>query len=174
MRKFILPFAAALGVFLAACLAAPGEPTDTGTSALTCAANERTFNGGCHKTCTASAQCTAPNACMTVSTGVSLCIDYSSCAYLGGDTTCSGVPYGGYGYESTDPYWTPSYDPYASSYSNYIAGPFGCGGNAVWVTSPPAAADNPKCGAEHSVVRCQKVGNTCSLVVGTTMDVAER
>ena len=174
MRKFIFPFAGAVGVFLAACLAAPGEPTGTGNSALTCAASERAFNGACRKTCAANAECAAPNACMTVSTGVSLCIDYSACAYLGSDTECAGVPYSYGGYGTADPYWTPSYDPYANPYSGYIAGPFGCGGNAVWHAAPPPALDNPKCGKTHPVSRCQKVGNRCSLVSGTTMDVADR
>ncbi len=178
MRKFIFPFVGSVGVFLAACLAAPAEPAGTSNSALTCASSERAFNGACRKVCAASADCSAPNTCMTVSAGVSLCIDYKSCAYLGGDTECTGVPYAsygyGYGYGSSDPSWTPSYGPYASPYSGYIAGPFACGGNAVWHAAPPAASDDPKCGETHAVVRCQKVGNKCSLVTGTTMDVAER
>jgi hypothetical protein len=183
MRKFIFPFAGAVGLLLAACLTAPGEPSASSNSALSCGSSERPFNGACRPTCTTSAQCAAPNTCMTVSSGVSLCIDYSACAYLGSDSECAGVPFGSYGgyggyggiYESFDPYWTPSYDPYSSPYSGYISSePFGCGGNAVWLTAPPSPIDDPRCGEAHPVTRCAKVGRGCTLVSGTTMDVADR
>jgi hypothetical protein len=180
MRKLVLPVALAVGLLLAACLTAPGEPSSTNASALTCASSERAFNGACRTMCTTSAQCAGSNTCMTVAGGLSLCLDYTACAYLGGDTECSGVPFGGYnsygGYASYDPYWTPTYDPYATSYNGYSssAEPFGCGGNAVWLSQPPAPTDDPKCGEAHSVVRCKKVGRKCSLVNGTTMDVADR
>ena len=175
MRKVIFPLAGAVGVFLAACLAAPGEPSSSSNSALSCGASERAFNGACRPVCTSSAQCTAPSTCMTVSGGLSLCLEYTACAYLGSDTECAGVPYGSYGpYESYDPYWTPTYDPYDTSYSSYGSEPFGCGGNAVWHTGAPAPLDDPRCGEAHPVTRCQKVGNRCSLVSGTTMDVADR
>lgn len=176
MRKFVLPFAGAVGLFLAACLAAPAEPSASNGSALSCSSTERAFNGTCRPVCTTSAQCTAPDTCMTVSAGVSLCLDYKACAYLGSDTECAGVPYGAYGnYASQDPYWTPTYNPYSSPYSGYLSSePFGCGGNAGWRSAPPAAVDDPKCGEAHPVVRCQKIGNACGLVSGTTMDVADR
>ena len=186
MRKIVFPLAGAVGVpllFLAACLTAPAEPSASNGSALSCTSGERAFNGSCRKTCATSAECAAPNTCMTVSAGTSLCLDYSACAYLSSDTECAGVPYGSYGsYESAgfDPYWTPIYDPYDTGYSSYGGGygfassePFGCGGNAVWHTAPPVATDDPKCGEAHPVTRCQRVGNTCSLVAGTTMDVAD-
>jgi len=172
MRKYIFPLAGAVGVLLAACLTAPGEPSGTNNSALSCSSTERAFNGACRPVCTTSAQCAAPNTCQTVSAGVSLCIDYTNCAYLGSDSECSGVPYGSYG--SYDPYWTPSYDPYMSGYNGYVSSePFGCGGNAVWSTAPSSSADDPRCGEPHPVVRCQKVGRSCTLVSGTTIDIAE-
>jgi hypothetical protein len=175
--------AVGLGLLLAACLSAPGEPANSTGSALSCTGSERAFNGSCRAVCTTSAECASPNTCMTVSTGVSLCLDYTSCAYLGSDTECVGVAGGSYGGYSTsdesfDPYWTPSYDPYASSYGSYGSSsaslPFGCGGNAVWHAAPPVATDDPKCGETHAVTRCQKVGSTCALVSGNTIDVAER
>ena len=180
MRKYIFPFAGVVGLFLAACLAAPAEPTGSNGSALSCNASERAFNGSCRKTCATSSDCATPNNCMTVSAGVSLCLDYSACAYLSSDSDCAGVPYGSYGvgYADFDPYWTPSFDPYASSYSSYggygSSEPFGCGGNAVWNTAPASAANDPRCGQPHAVTRCQKVGSACALVSGTTMDVADR
>lgn len=176
MRTFIFPCAGAVGLLLAACLAAPGEPSATNGSALSCSSSERAFNGACRPVCTSSAQCAPPNACMTVSAGISLCIDYTACAYLGSDTECAGVPYGSYGsYQSFDPYWTPTFDPYASPYSGYLSTePFGCGGNAAWHTAPPSPVDDPRCGEAHPVVRCQKTAGRCALVSGTTMDVADR
>jgi hypothetical protein len=189
MKKFILPLAGGIGLLLAACLAAPGDSGTSTSAALSCGGNERAFNGACRTVCTSTSQCGGSNQCMTVSAGVALCIDYTACAYLGGDTECAGVPYGGYGgygyssytsydnasYGSYDPYWVE--DPYSSSYESYgsySAGPFGCGGNAVWHSQPPAPTDDPKCGEAHQVVRCRKVGNRCALVEGTTMDVADR
>lgn len=179
MRKYIFPFACAVGLMLAACLTAPAEPTASNGSALSCSSSERAFNGSCRKTCTASSDCAAPNSCMVVSAGVSLCLDYTACAHLGSDTECAGVPYGSYSsyaYADFDPYWTPTYDPYGPSYNSYGYGssePFGCGGNAVWNTAPASAASDPRCGQSHPVTRCQKVGNVCALVSGTTMDVAD-
>jgi hypothetical protein len=175
MRNSILAFAGAGGVFLAACLAAPGEPSSSNGSALSCGASERAFNGACRPVCSSSAQCSSPSTCMTVSGGLSLCLDYTACAHLGSDTECTGVPYGGYGgYDSYDPYWTPAYEPNGPTYSSYGSEPFGCGGNAAWQTAAPAAADDPKCGEAHAVTRCQKVAGRCALVKGTTMDVADR
>jgi hypothetical protein len=176
MKKFVFPLAGAIGLLLAACLTAPGEPSASNTSALSCGSGEQAFNGACRPLCTTSAQCSAPNTCMTVSAGVSLCLDYSACAYLGSDTECAGVSFGSYGgYATHNPYWTPSFDPYGSPYSGYLAGePFGCGGNAVWHTAPPSPGGDPQCGEAHLVARCQRVGNRCSLVSGTTMDVADR
>ncbi len=175
MKKAIFLSAGATALFLAACLAAPGEPAGTNNSALSCTTSERAFNGACRAVCTTSAQCSAGNSCMTVASGLSLCIDYTACAYLGSDTECAGVPYGSYGsYDDFDPYWTPTVDPY-TSYSTYGSSePFGCGGNAAWKTEAPAPMDDPRCGGAHPVTRCQKVGNRCALVSGTTMDVADR
>ena len=175
MKKAIFLSAGATALFLAACLAAPGDSSSSKTSALSCTANERAFNGACRPVCTSSAQCSIGNSCMTVASGLSLCLDYTACAYLGSDSECAGVPYGSYGsYDSFDPYWTPSADPY-TSYSTYGSSkPFGCGGNAVWKTEAPAPLDDPRCGGAHPVTRCQKVGNRCALVSGSTMDVADR
>ncbi len=175
MKKAIFLSAGATALFLAACLAAPGDSSSSKTSALSCTANERAFNGACRPVCTSSAQCSIGNSCMTVASGLSLCLDYTACAYLGSDSECAGVPYGSYGsYDSFDPYWIPSADPY-TSYSTYGSSkPFGCGGNAVWKTEAPAPLDDPRCGGAHPVTRCQKVGNRCALVSGSTMDVADR
>lgn len=178
MRKIIVVSVGAAGVMLAACLSAPAEPTVTSTSALTCKSSERAFNGACRATCTTSAQCAAPNTCMTVAAGVSLCVDYSACAYLESDTECGTFPYGG-SYESY-----PSFDPYAGPIppppgvdlsGGYLApDPYGCGGNAVWHTQPPAPSSDPRCGQPHTVNRCTRVGGTCALVSSTTIDIAER
>jgi len=109
---------------------------------------------------------------MTVTSSLSLCLDYTACAYLGSDTECAGVPFGSYG--NYDAYWTPAVGPY-TSYSAYGSPePFGCGGNAAWKRQAPAPLDDPRCGGAHPVTRCQKVGNRCALVTGTTMDVADR
>ncbi len=175
MRKIILAGCVGVGLLVAACLTAPGEP-GTSVQGLTCTAVEREFNGGCRKICATSADCAAPTSCATVATGLSLCVDASTtCTYLGTDTECFGVPYGSYygnGYDASFvPYSTPYAVPYSSVYGG--GGAFACAGNATWQTVPPITTDDPKCGEHHAVVRCEKVGGSCALVAGATMDVAE-
>jgi hypothetical protein len=103
---------------------------------------------------------------MKVGGDVSLCVEYKHCAYLGGDTTCSGAPHGyGYGYG-------------AQSYSNSVSYAYGygssngCTGNATWQVIAPGG--DPSCGAPHAVTRCAPAaGGTCALVTGVTVDVAD-
>ena len=187
MRKisFLLPAAGVVGIFLAACLSAPDEPgltpdaggpgVDSGSSCSLSGGRE--FNGACRTVCTSSSSCAAGESCMTVATGVSLCLDYSQCGYFANDTTCAGVATGAAdtSYSGEDPYWVPGPDPepyYTGGYGGVT--PYGCAGNGPFLLEPPLAGDDPKCGEKHTVIRCEKVGNRCALVSGSTIDVAER
>lgn len=171
MRNKILIMTTGAALTLVACLVAPDEPSGTSADALNCAGTERAFNGACRTTCAGSAQCGAGTECMKVSADVSLCLDYKHCAYLGSDTTCSGVAaapsYYDYGFQ---PY---GYYGYGSSYG-YGYGPpgvGGCAGNAKWQVIDPVG--DPQCGAAHAVTRCAPVDGSCQLVSGSTVDVAE-
>ena len=164
MKNFILPAAGAVGLLLAACIAAPGEivPVPDGGSAppaTGCLTTERMFNGACRGVCNASAQCSGANTCMNVAPDLAVCIDYTSCAYLGSDTICKGVAHGSY----------VSYNTYSS-----YAAVDSCAGNATWQSSPANKSSAPSCGVEHAVTRCQNVGNRCSLVNGFAQDLADR
>ena len=181
MKKsaFLLPAAAAVGIFLAACLSSPTEPgTGSNNGALSCASSEKSFNGGCHDVCTTSADCSKPGeSCMTIAEGQSICLDYSQCGYFASDTSCSGVPYSSaeYPYSGEDPYWTPDPDPYTYFETGYgDSTPYGCTGNAPFRTAAPISGADPKCGEKHDVQRCEKVDNRCAIVSGSTIDVAER
>ncbi len=173
MKKVVFPVACAVGLFLAACLTAPDEPAAVVSGLLSCEPGKLAFNGACRSTCTTSAQCASPNTCMTVSAGAALCLDYAACAYLGSDTECSRVSYGGYGsYHAYGHSSSSASYPTATGYGSNE--PLGCGGNATWQVASPSAVNDPKCGEPHRVVRCQNVGNQCGLVSGTTIDIADR
>jgi hypothetical protein len=170
MRKFIVVSSVFCGVTLLACLVAPEEPGSTG-AALSCASNERVFNGGCHATCGKTADCggSGSDSCMVVAPGTSLCLASAPCAFLGNDTVC-GSATGSYGdYSSYDPYWQP-YDIGYSSYDTYY-GATGCVGDATWQTLVPST--DPACGQPHAVNRCRSAGGSCVLVYGVTTDVAD-
>ncbi|MDB4946497.1 MAG: hypothetical protein JWP97_6031 [Labilithrix sp.] len=170
--RYLVPAVAGFAILLAACLTDPAEPHGTSPEADTgtCSASQRFYNGACHTVCTTSTQCAGPETCMTVASDASLCLDYSSCAYLGDDTECGGVPFNAYGYPTGyDPYVGPDY-PYDYAYPP----PSSCTGNATYQTAPPRAGDDPKCGEAHTVTRCQKNGGSCQLVSVSTIDIAEK
>jgi hypothetical protein len=155
MHKPVFPFILAVAAAaVAACLVGPANDSSTdNNTALQCKGDERPFNGACQKTCASSADCPAAERCMVVGTNESLCLDYSGCAYLGSDTSCTPPEpsYGGYG----------SYDPSA-----------GCVGNALWQVAP--ASGSPQCGQPHAVTRCVRSNDRCVLVPQTTYDTADR
>lgn len=165
MRKLFLLSCGGAALCLFACLVAPDEPSGTSSNDLHCATSERAFNGSCRKTCVATAECGANATCMKVSADLSLCLNYAHCAYLGSDTTCSGVrqpEYYDYGFQS---YGESTDDGYGYS------GAGGCAGNATWQVV--TASGDPACGASHAVTRCAPIEGVCELVNGSTADVAE-
>lgn len=169
MNKALLLLGGGAAICLAACLVAPDEPSGTSADGLTCRAGERTFNGSCRKICSGALDCSGTESCMNVSADVAVCLDYTRCAYLGSDTTCRG---GTTGYAS---YGLTPYDDvgglgYGYGYgSGYVEG---CTGDATWQVIAPSG--DPQCGEVHTVTRCAPAGNTCVLVTGSAIDVAER
>lgn len=182
MRRFrlVFPFVVASAAVLAACIVAPDEPK-TNSSALSCTAGQRAFNGACRQICKATSECAGGLKCMHVGGGETLCLDYGSCAYLGSDTSCGPTSSGPYGYGgyydpySYDPYtpYTP-YDPYMpyDPYSPYTGGG-GCVGNAIWTVAPASGTGTIECGLAHDVQRCQPVAGACVLVNGSASEIAE-
>lgn len=173
MRKALLLFGGGAALFLFACIVAPNEPAGTSQDGLSCAPQQREFNGSCKQVCAANADCPGGSSCMKVSGDVALCLDYQHCAFLGSDTECRHV--GGYGYSTTYAYHEPhggwSYgpvDPYADPYTYGAAG---CQGDAKWQVIAPSG--DPECGVAHAVTRCAPVGGGCGLVSGSTIDVAD-
>jgi hypothetical protein len=152
-----------------ACLTAPNEPA---TNPVSCGGSLQLWNGVCRLSCKTTTDCNGGLRCMAVGAGTSLCLDYTSCAYLQSDSTCdqsgSGTAYG-YGAYQQDPYWTvsPAYGAELSSYSQGAS----CAGNGVWLAVPPSG--DPECGQSHAVNRCRPTAGGCTLVPGNTLDIAE-
>ena len=158
-----------------ACLTAPNEPN---SGPLVCPASQAPFNGACVQTCATTADCTGGLSCMVVGQGTAVCLNYAHCAYIQSDTTCErasgGGGYGGNGYGEyssydEDPYWMVS--PDNSGELSYSYQGASCVGNATWVAIAPSG--DPQCGQSHEVTRCRPTSHGCSLLNGTTEDIAE-
>jgi len=155
MRTSLALIGLGSALLLFACLAAPGDGSDSSSTALSCGGAERLFNGSCRRTCASTSECTDGTTCMAVGGDANLCLDFDHCAHLGSDTSCTRPAGYGYGY---------------SSYGSYGDGTT-CMGNGTWVVAPRSG--DPACGKSHPVTRCAPVPGGCGLVAGTTVDIAE-
>jgi hypothetical protein len=166
-----------------ACVIAPGKIDETQTG-MDCPAGQRFFNGECRAVCTTSKDCPSASNCMNVGDGNAVCLEYTSCAYLGSDTQCVGV--GNYSYYTrsgvesrpyeSDPFNANPYDITPYDDPSFVEGPYqpayasdlGCKGNAHWITTP--GVGDPACSRPHEVVRCRRINDNCALLDGTTTD----
>lgn len=187
--KFVLAWLGVAGLIVA-CSGAVLDAGGKSENALSCAENQRAYNGLCRATCTQTANCSGDTTCVKVD-DQSLCLDRESaahCSYLGDDTQCIGTGgnyyYGVRGhseyfvpYTSEPPYplsdlarGTPYSDPTFVPNSSVEYSSVGCMGDATWKVIP--LTGDPACSAEHRVTRCRRYKNHCMLISGATYETA--